>query len=172
MDRNIDLNHKNLRIIIASDNHGHHELLKSIMEYEKKIGEKEGKSLLFLHAGDSSAKYEDELEGWLSVKGNMDFCEFLPFYRIIPLGMHKIFLTHGHLYSNASILNIMEENKCDICITGHTHVPFIQNKNGMYFINPGSTSRPRFASKKQYVSLDIDDDGNIKITSKFIEEIF
>ena len=172
MDINKTMNHKNLRIIIASDSHGHHELLKSIMEYEKRQAELTGVSLIFLHAGDSSAKYEDELEGWLSVKGNMDFSDFLPFYRIIPVHKHKIFLTHGHLYSNNSILNIMEENACDICITGHTHVPSIQNKNGKYFLNPGSVVRPRFASKRQYLSLDIEEDGNIKIKTKFIEEIF
>ena len=102
----------------------------------------------------------------------MDFSDFLPFYRIIPVHKHKIFLTHGHLYSNNSILNIMEENACDICVTGHTHVPSIQNKNGKYFLNPGSVVRPRFASKRQYLSLDIEEDGNIKIKTKFIEEIF
>lgn len=172
MNTNKDLRHKNLRIIIASDSHGHHELLKSIMEYERRQAELDGVSLVFLHAGDSSARYEDELEGWLSVKGNMDFSDFLPFYRIIPVHKHKIFLTHGHLYSNNSVLSIMEENACDICITGHTHVPSIQNKNGKYFLNPGSVIRPRFASKRQYLSLDIEDDGNIKIKTKFIEEIF
>ena len=172
METNTKTNPKKLRIIIASDSHGHHELLSKIYEYERKEATKDNKMFLFLHAGDSSAKYEDEIEGWLSVKGNMDFSDFLPFYRIIEVHKHKIFLTHGHLYSNSAILSIMDENSCDICITGHTHVPSIQNKNGKYFINPGSISRPRFMSKRQYLSLDIEEDGNIKIKSKFIEEIF
>ena len=171
MEKSVSTNKKGLRIIVASDSHGHHELLERIVAFEREKASVDNKSLLFLHAGDSQARYQDEIEDWLSVKGNMDSASFLPFYRIITLPKHKIFITHGHLYSNSSISSIMKENACDICITGHTHVPSIQNRNGIYFLNPGSVARPRFTSKKQYLSLDLEDDGNIKITTKFIEEI-
>ena len=154
-----------MKIVVASDSHGHHELLELIKNKER------DKNTLFLHAGDSCAKYEDQLDGWISVKGNMDFLDSLPFYRVIEVYKHKIFITHGHLYNINTINNILKEENCDICITGHTHVPSNILKNGIYYLNPGSVARPRFMSKRQYLIIEIDECGNVKISPKFLEEI-
>ncbi len=156
------------KVVIVSDSHSHHELLDLIKDWEAKIDTCE---LLYIHAGDSCARYEDQLDGWLSVKGNMDYLDSLPFYRIIPLYKHKLFMTHGHLYNMNTINQIMKENDCDICVTGHTHVPSNQVINGKYYLNPGSIVRPRFMSSKQYILLYIYEDGSMKIKNKLIEEI-
>ena len=50
-------------------------------------------------------------------------------------------------------------------------MPSKQIINDKYYLNPGSIARPRFNSKRQYLEIDIDVDGNIKINDKFIEEI-
>ena len=34
-------------------------------------------------------------------------------------------------------------NEGDIVITGHSHTPHLYKENGIYFVNPGSLSRPR-----------------------------
>ncbi len=156
------------KIVVVSDSHSHHELLDLIKDWENKIDNCE---IIFIHAGDSCARYDDQLDGWLSVKGNMDYLDSLPFYRIIPLYQHKAFVTHGHLYNMNTIIKIMDENNCDICISGHTHVPSQQEKEGKYFLNPGSIASPRFMSSKQYMLLYIYEDGSIKIKNKLIEEI-
>ena len=80
-------------------------------------------------------------------------------------------MTHGHLYNMNTINQIMKENDCDICVTGHTHVPSNQVINGKYYLNPGSIVRPRFMSSKQYMLLYIYEDGSMKIKNKLIEEI-
>lgn len=156
------------RIVVVSDSHGHHDYLEKIKEYEEKVF---NKPIIFLHAGDSEAKYEDQLCGFLSVRGNMDYYLDLPYYLIIPVYKNIIFITHGHMFYKDQIDNIMTSNHANICITGHTHMPSKQIINDKYYLNPGSIARPRFNSKKQYLEIDIDIDGNIKINDKFIEEI-
>lgn len=156
------------RIIVVSDSHNHHELLKRIYEYENS---NYSGSILYLHCGDSCCKYQDQIEPFISVRGNMDYLDELPFYKEIPVYKHKIFMTHGHFFNSKSINTMMDELGCDICMTGHTHVPVKEYKNNKWYINPGSVIKPRFMSKKQYMQVDIFDDGSIKITDKFIEDI-
>jgi len=156
------------RIIIASDSHRDCDVLTKIANYENKINK--GYELVFLLAGDS----EEEafmIEPFISVKGNCDYREDYPSYLIIPVHKHRIFMTHGHMYSNMTINDLMNDNRCDICITGHTHSPVNYEANGKRFINPGSVSRPRNGSKRNYLEMDIMEDGCLKFYTKFIEEI-
>lgn len=154
------------RIIVISDCHGRSDIIKNIILTEK---EYKG-NIIYLCAGDSEIS-KDNIYPFMSVKGNCDFFYNYPSYLIIPLKMHKILLTHGHLYSRLSLELMMEENKCNICITGHTHVPKEEFYEGKWYINPGSISRPRGNSRRQYKVIDIDDEGLIKISNKFIEEM-
>ncbi|OJT91848.1 YfcE family phosphodiesterase, partial [Clostridioides difficile] len=54
------------------------------------------------------------------------------------------------------------EVDADIVIFGHTHTPFREIKDGVLYINPGSTSLPRGVSYKSFVIMDIEED-DIKI---------
>ena len=52
----------------------------------------------------------------------------------------RILATHGdkeYIYNEAKKLNTK------IFISGHTHIPHIEEKSGIIYINPGSTSIPR-----------------------------
>jgi uncharacterized protein len=55
----------------------------------------------------------------------------------------KLFLTHSReshindLLSDIKPEKIMANNKCDIFLFGHTHIPEITEKNNILFINPG-----------------------------------
>ena len=67
------------KVVIVSDSHSHHELLDLIKDWEAKIDTCE---ILYIHAGDSCARYDDQLDGWLSVASFILFVVFA----IIGLG--------------------------------------------------------------------------------------
>jgi len=61
-------------------------------------------------------------------------------YHIVFDGTRKIFMTHGHIYSN---YNMPHLNKGDIFACGHSHVAAIEEDRGVIHFNPGSISLPR-----------------------------
>lgn len=78
-------------------------------------------------------------------------------YSIIYLEKRLIFLTHGHIYNRNNLPPI---NKNDIMIQGHTHVPIIENINGIILMNPGSVSLPKQNSPHSFM---IYEDAEFKI---------
>lgn len=76
----------------------------------------------------------------------------------------RILLTHGHR-KNISNLNGVTE---DILIYGHTHVPLIENCDGVLCLNPGSISLPKHDSKNSYMILD---DNGVHIYDLITDEI-
>jgi len=64
----------------------------------------------------------------------------------------KVLMTHGspesideHLYSNTPVERLhelVEAAKADIIITGHSHVQYVRELDGVTFLNPGSVGRP------------------------------
>lgn len=94
----------------------------------------------------------------IAIKGNCDsevdemVLEF-PLLRnnVLLVNNHNLFLTHGHLYSEANVPFLGEK---DILAYGHTHVPFIKEKDGIRIINPGSPSIPKGNSKPSYIIID------------------
>lgn len=64
------------------------------------------------------------------------------------LGSSIIFATHGHHY-NAEKLPKLKEG--DVLLHGHTHIPVFENVNGIYVVNPGSTSIPKAGSEHSYM---------------------
>ena len=85
-------------------------------------------------------------------------------YSTIYLENRLIFLTHGHIYNRN---NLPPLNKNDIMIQGHTHVPLIENINGIIIMNPGSVSLPKQNSPHSFMIYEDmefkikDFDGNI-----------
>ena len=94
-----------MKIVVVSDSHRNNQVLTEILKREKDAD-------LFLHAGDM----EEEprlLFPYICVKGNCDYFN-VDTERIIPLGKHKLYISHGHLFSltRNNILRIAKENKC------------------------------------------------------------
>lgn len=58
-----------------------------------------------------------------------------------------ILATHGHR-TNPPMCG------CDILLCGHTHVPALEERDGYYYVNPGSTSIPKEASPHSYMTVD------------------
>ena len=93
----------------------------------------------------------------ISVRGN---CEaevdqmVLPFPVLSETALvfadgRKIFMTHGH--------GITPDNApkgIDCFFSGHTHIPVLEEKDGMVFLNPGSISIPKGGFPPSYAVWD------------------
>lgn len=98
------------------------------------------------------------------VPGNNDYLGNGSSDKIIELNGKKIFITHGHRYSISYGLMTLyykaEEEKADIVLYGHTHRYGIDYEGDIFFLNPGSVSRPRDSVPSAAV-LVIDNKGDI-----------
>ena len=155
-----------MRILVVSDTHGKNkELIESLNQKEKP-------DLLF-HLGDyvrDGIILADELKlSSIIVRGNGDhpssgFRE----EEVLEIKGKKIYLTHGHkLGVNFNLNRIFyraRELRADIALFGHTHIPIVEEKEGILFMNPGSVSLPRDGSnKKTYGIIKIGEKTEIEI---------
>lgn len=138
-----------MKIIVTSDIHGNIEILNKVrmIEYDASY---------FLDAGDSQLS-GDELHTFLSVKGNMDYFVDLPFVRHVNIYENDIIIYHGNAILNKSEIN----QNTKIIISGHTHIASIQKFSNIYFINPGSLSRPRDDLYGSYIVIIFDQKTNL-----------
>jgi len=90
-----------------------------------------------------------------SIKGNcdqgysgLDMDEFV-------LEGKRFFITHGHLFGvklgKTRILDAAVVRGIDVLLFGHTHIPYLSEKDGFLAINPGSIG----AGGKSYAVLEI-----------------
>lgn len=155
-----------MKILVVSDTHGETERLISLVRSVK------GGIKAVIHAGDYESDAAEitrlfpELPVY-AVSGNCDFCRIMPPLRMAEIGGKRIFITHGHRYDvNYGMMNLAYtalENKADICVFGHTHVPLVEKHDDLVIVNPGSLSRPRGGSRAGYAVIDIDDKGEIDV---------
>ncbi len=61
-------------------------------------------------------------------------------YAALELAGHFTYITHGHVYGEDNPPHL---KKGDILIQGHTHIQRKVQKDGILFLNPGSTSLPK-----------------------------
>jgi len=101
---------------------------------------------LIVHAGDIDRpevlEALREIAPVKAVRGNMDYNEWadaLPAKDIIEIGEVFLYVLHD-LYK----LDLDPEAAgFHAVISGHTHQPLIEKKNGLLFLNPGSAGPPR-----------------------------
>ena len=176
-----------MRILIVSDSHGNNGPLKSAIEKERPD--------MLIHLGDSEYS-RSEIAGWAGapktpcvfLKGNCDVYhnDSAPVrdVSVFELKGHRFYCTHGHLqHVNYGLLTLSlyaHENDCDICLFGHTHVPYdsfgdaVSDFNRFYdngpcdtsgprILNPGSISLPRGGSKRGYMIMEMEEDGRYDV---------
>ena len=72
-------------------------------------------------------------------------------YSLLIAGRHKIFVTHGHLYTP-------EEHPAlcpgDAFLFGHIHVPVCEWRDGILILNPGSVAIPKEQSPHSCMVLE------------------
>ena len=128
-------------IAVISDSHGNKT---SISKIKKKISNAE--VLLFLGDGENDLKEitEDFTGEVYAVRGNCDFEGKYPEERIIEIKGKKIFMCHGHRYGVKYGYNYIyyrgKEVGADIVLFGHSHLPIIEECDGLILMNPGSIS--------------------------------
>ena len=148
-----------MRFLIASDIHGDAESAERISSLYKNGGYDKllllGDLLYHGPRNDLPAAYnpkavikilselKDEI---ISVRGN---CEaevdqmVLPFPVLSESAMvfadgKAIFMTHGHIHTPEK-----HPGGIDAFLSGHTHIPVLERKDGIIYLNPGSVSIPK-----------------------------
>ena len=155
---------KPMKILVLSDTHRRDDRFLRVMEQEAPVD-------MIIHAGDAegSEDYFEQIAGMplLYVSGNNDYSSLAPRTMVFPIGTHRVFLTHGHLFQVSSSLRTLEQEArgrhCDVAIYGHTHIPVIRREtDGLLVLNPGSLAYPRQAGyRPTYLILTLEEDGTL-----------
>lgn len=62
-------------------------------------------------------------------------------YALVDRGGRRIVITHGHLAESDEEKDALAKKLgADVFISGHTHIPVIERRGGVIFLNPGSPS--------------------------------
>lgn len=100
---------------------------------------------LIIHAGDVGApEVLERLRGLApvaAVRGNVDrgaWADALPEERTVEVGGARI-----HVIHNLKAMAAAPEG-CRLVISGHSHKPSIQRRDGVLYLNPGSAGPRRF----------------------------
>ncbi len=153
-----------MRIVVISDSHKNTYIIDKILS-------RENEALHIFFLGDNIADIEDfEIlypdKKFHAVSGNCDYGSNVPYVNIENIENRKILYTHGHTYGvkygKERLKEAAYQNAYDIVLYGHTHVSEILYEDGVYFVNPGSCSRPR-ESRASYAVIDITDNGIMPI---------
>lgn len=120
---------------------------------------------LILHAGDftETGVLEDlkKISKVEAVIGNMDIQELhsvLGNKKTLKIEGRKICLMHGHGNPDNLIALLKKEfleQKPDIIVFGHSHVPMNRYMGGILFFNPGSATDTVFAPYRSYGIIEI-----------------
>ena len=153
-----------MRIVVISDSHKNTYVIDKILSLEN-----EASHIFFLgdnitDIDDFEFLYPDKV--FHAVSGNCDYGSMLPCVKIANIEKRKILYTHGHTYNVKYGKERLKEaarlNGYDIVLYGHTHVSEILYEDGVYFVNPGSCSKPR-ESRASYAVIDITESGIMPI---------
>ena len=84
------------------------------------------------------------------VRGNTDYSDFETLDKIVlEMGKTKILLVHGHLFGVKSYMRDLETEAeregVNICIFGHTHIPYYKVKKFIKYVNPGAVQDGNYA---------------------------
>lgn len=146
-----------MKTAVFSDSHGNpDEMMRAIRAYHPDN---------IIHLGDGrhdleAVSAEFPMLPVCSVSGNCDGDYPEDTYKVISLGSHKAFLTHGHRYGVrfselSPLLYAAECNGCDIAMFGHTHEALHTDCGGITVINPGSIGK---GSRKSWAKLETNGD--------------
>lgn len=100
--------------------------------------------------------------GWTGVTGNCDFGSKGRQEQLVTYAGQSFYLIHGHQYgAKRSLVSLFYrglEVGANVVLFGHTHVPVCERIDGIWMINPGSASLPRYGSGCSYALIDLGED--------------
>ena len=130
-----------MRIVVTSDTH------RNSTDFSRIIRRHADNADLFVNLGDSeheialidinfpNLKFE-------CVAGNCDWGITLPMYKMLKCADKKVLITHGHLqyvkHGYQKIQEFAKQEGADICLFGHTHIPYVETVDGILYMNPGA----------------------------------
>ena len=129
-----------MKFLVISDSHGNFNRFNSVLEKHSDID-------LIFFLGDGMRELDDVYciypnKTFYSVSGNCDLMSFKPSSNLINTSQGKILYTHGDAYgvkNGLGKLTLDAKNKgASLALFGHTHIPFFENREGVYLFNPGS----------------------------------
>lgn len=135
------------KILVTTDSHGKISDIYGIIENAKFDS--------IINLGDYCEEAEELSFAFIeipfyAVKGNCDFYNVK--YReieILDIENKKIMITHGHLFGVKNSMEILEREAenlgVDIVLFGHTHIPYLNRKNGILYCNPGALKDGKYA---------------------------
>ena len=121
---------------------------------------------LIMHAGDIvDLSVLDDLRTIAPVEavaGNMDTQSAhgaLPTKKVITLGRYSAGLIHGKFKIGIQREMIRKEfDDVDLIVYGHSHIPYWDRIDGVYFLNPGSPTDTRHAPYNSVALLEVGED--------------
>ena len=140
-----------MKLGLISDTHGHvpHAAHAALADVD-----------CILHAGDvGPMDVITELEIIAPVRavlGNTDYDISLPETRLEEFLGQTILIHHivDVDYPSQIVQKLVKSEAPNIVVFGHTHVPFDEQRDGIWYMNPGSASRPRDGSAPSVAILD------------------
>ena len=113
--------------------------------------------------------------GTVRAAGNNDFYTDLPGQAVIDLDGYRAFITHGHGYHvsyspNRLVAEALHRN-AQIAMYGHTHVPHLEQMEGVIVLNPGSLSYPRQAGREpSYIIMETTPDKQVHFDIRYLRK--
>lgn len=153
-----------MKILVISDTHG-----------EMPLDIRNTGHDAVMHAGDigdaaffGSLKAAAGERDLYAVYGNTDFVlsGWLPESVSAEIGGMKFFLVHNLTAPH----RILPENqsaiaaaKAEIVVSGHTHTPLAEERDGRIFINPGSLGKAGLTGRRSFAEADIEGAGEVEV---------
>lgn len=143
-----------LRFLIFSDTHNLREPMRELYARYPNDG--------IIHLGDHWADARWMLQQTAghpvyAVKGNCDYGAEGPEDQLLELGGVKLLLMHGHRFGVKSgyggALAEAKRRGARVVLFGHTHIPFMEEREGILMLNPGSLRNPQ----REYAILEIEE---------------
>lgn len=130
-----------MRLVVVSDTHGRTGILFDIVERHINNAD------LFVSLGDSEKQIEELLMVYPDLRlecvaGNCDFASTYPLYKVLNCEGKSVFITHGHMFyvkrGYELLMQRARQERADICLFGHTHIPHTEYTGNIYYMNPGA----------------------------------
>lgn len=132
-----------MQILVVSDTHGDYTTFDRLVRSKPKAE-------VVIFCGDGADDFEIVKRSYpdkmfIGVKGNNDWSSSLPYRDVRPIGGKRFFITHGHTenvkYGLSGLKFLAREQKADVVLFGHTHIPYYNYDDGLWIMNPGTLHR-------------------------------
>ncbi|WP_342505341.1 metallophosphoesterase [Sporosarcina sp. FSL K6-2383] len=142
-----------MKLVVMSDSHGDKETVKAVSALPADA---------IFHCGDSELSFDDPvLHNMHRVRGNCDYDRQFPSSVLVEVQGKKVLAVHGHEHDvRSSLMGLYYSAKelgADVVLFGHSHLCGAEMKDGILFLNPGSTVQPRGGKKATYAVVDWDE---------------